>query len=265
MLCNRYQDKSNEGESQKPMSNQHNFFFGALAGALIIAIVAVVTSVVLTSTAGGETDISNTRQITVMGEGEARGKPDTARVEIGVETTAPTTNEALSQNNVQVTTIISRLQELGIASADIQTSNFNIYPNYDEQGQDVTSYTVNNNVTVTIRNLDQAGSLLDEVVQVGANRIYGMMFSVDDPSALIAQARDAALQDARARAERLAQSSGLSVGEVLIITENTGSMPAGAMPMGRGSAAEQAQSAVPVQVGEQTFTARIQVTYELQP
>jgi hypothetical protein len=243
--------------------DQKGLFWGALIGAVIGAIVAVLVGMLGGGPAQAQTaGVAGMRQITVIGQGEVRGSPDTAYVEIGVETTAPTTNEALSQNNMQVTSIISKLMELGIVDADIQTSNFNIYPAYDDNGREITGYNVSNNVSVTIRNLEQAGTLLDEVVQVGANRIYGMTFSVDDPSALLEQARNEAIANARSRAEAMAQANGLSVGEVLIITENIGSPSPMSLGRGGSPAAEQA-AAVPVQAGEQVFNASVQVTFEL--
>jgi hypothetical protein len=190
------------------------------------------------------------------------GTPDTARVEIGVETSAPTTSEAIAQNNTQVAAVIDKLTGLGVAEDDMQTRNFNMHARYDEKGQQVVGYNVSNTVTVTIRNLEQAGTLLDSVVQVGANRIYGINFSVDDPSALLEQARNEAIANARAKAEQLAQQSGASVGEVLVITENIGAQPP--MPVtGRGGAMEEAQSSVPVQAGTQEFSAGVQVTFAL--
>jgi hypothetical protein len=245
------------------MSDQKGLFISAAIGAVVAALVFALIGLLSGGPAQAQTTgVTGMRQITVIGQGEVQGKPDTANVQIGVETSAPTTNAALSQNNMQVTTIISRLMELGIAEADIQTSNFNIHPAYDDNGREITGYNVSNNVSVTIRNLEQAGTLLDEVVQVGANRIYGINFSVADPSMLLEQARIQAIANARSRAEAMAQANGLSVGEVLIISENIGSAPP--MPMGRGGmpAAEQAAS-VPVQAGEQVFNASVQVTFAL--
>lgn len=247
------------------ITNRSALFLGALAGVILIALVAGITSLVMGSPVQAQSaGVTNMRQVTVVGTGEISGTPDTARVEIGVEVTAATTSEAISQNNAQVAAVINKLKELGIADADIQTSNFNMYANYDENGREIVGYNVSNMVSVTIRNLEQAGTLLDQVVQVGANRIYGVTFSVDDPTALIAQSRDRAIENARAKAEQMAQLSGASLGEVLVITENLGSEPI-PMPYGKGGgmpAAEQAAS-VPVQAGEQSFMANVQVTYEL--
>jgi hypothetical protein len=245
------------------MSNRIILFLGAMAGVLLVALVAGVTSIMMSRPVQAQSSgITGMRQITVVGHGEAQGTPDTARIEMGVETMADTTTAALEQNNQQVQAIIDRLTALGVAEEDIQTSNFNIHARYDDQGRDVTGYTVNNMVRVTIRNLDQTGRLLDEVVQVGANRIHGISFSVDDPDSLQAQARDEAIANAREKATRLAQESGANLGEVLVISENVGSSPP--TPVFRGDfAMGEAESSVPVQSGQQTVNANVQITFEL--
>jgi uncharacterized protein YggE len=105
--------------------------------------------------------------------------------------------------------------------------------------------------------------LLDQVVQAGANSIYGVSFSVEDPKALREQARAAAIEDAKAHAAQLAQVAGASLGEVLVITENIGSQPPVPLAMAARDAVAEAGAPVPVQPGEQTFSADVQVTFEL--
>lgn len=200
------------------------------------------------------------RRVTVIGRGEASARPDTAHVSIGVQTEAPTAQEALAQNNEQMTAIIARLRELGIADPDIQTSNFSIYPRHDNETSNVIGYVVSHSVTVTIRNLDQAGMLLDQVVQLGANRINGISFSVDNPEAYFDIARANAMTDARRKAEQLASLAGAQLGPVLIIDETSSGSP----PL-RSPVPETAPVAdVPIEPGEQQFRVQIQVTFELQ-
>jgi uncharacterized protein len=204
---------------------------------------------------------AGTRYISVVGRGEAQGRPDTATVQIGVETEAASAQAALSQNSTQASAVQAKLKELGVADADIQTSNFNIGSIYGADGRQVTGYRVSNMVTVTVRGLDQTGALLDQVVQAGANQIYGISFSVSDPAAQLAQARQQAMADAKARADTLAQAAGASVGEVLVISENLGGgMP---IPMMMAAGAREADMAAPVQPGEQRFSIDVQVTYAL--
>lgn len=200
-----------------------------------------------------------TRHITVVGSGETRLRPDIATIQLGVETRAATTSEALTQNSTQMTALIDKLKALSIAETDIQTSNFNINAEYNSDNQQITGYIVGNTVSVTIRNLDQAGTLIDQVVAVGANRVYGIGFSVADPAAAMTQARDAAVANARAKAEQMAKTSGATLGQVLQISEQiTGAPP---MPLMMAERADAANT--PVMAGEQGIMAQVQITYEL--
>jgi uncharacterized protein len=249
------------------MATPNQSTVGLLAGALLIAVLALggLAGVALLRPAPAQAQgagIAALRQVTVVGSGEARVAPDMATVQIGVETTAPTTGEALAQNSAQAQAIIDQLQQLGLEEKDLQTSGFNIYATYAEDGRTITGYTVSNTVSATIRDLARAGELLDSVVQAGANRVYGVSFGVSDPSAAQAQARDAALANARVRAEQLAQGSGGQLGAVLVVSESIGAAPVVPMPamMDR---AEGMGGAAPIQAGEQLVSAAIQVTYEL--
>lgn len=247
------------------MSSTSNLFWGALTGVLLVAIIVGIVFLVV----GQQTPLASaqdatqgaTRNITVVGNGSVAGTPDTASVDIGVETRGDTAADALTENTTQVNEMLERMQDLGIDEKDIQTSNFSIYAEYNRDGDQIVGYNVNNTVSVKIRDLTSAGELLDQVVQVGANRIYGISFYVDEPAELQAQARDAAIADARAKAERMAQQSGATLGEVLTITENVGS------PIEPVLYAETAQAAVggavPIQAGEQAFNVNIQVTFAL--
>jgi uncharacterized protein YggE len=250
------------------MDTRNSTLIGVLSGALLVAVLALgaLAGIMFARPSAAQaqgTGVPGMRQVTVVGSGEARVAPDMATVQLGVETTAPTTQEALAQNSAQAQAIVDQLKQLGVDEKDIQTSGFNIYATYNDDGRTVTGYTVSNTVSVTIRNLAQAGELLDTVVQSGANRVYGVSFGVSDPKAAQAQARDAALADARARAEQLAQGAGAQIGAVLVISENIGAPPV--MPMPAMAAADQAVGGapVPVQAGEQVVNASVQVTYEL--
>ncbi len=248
------------------MDTRNATLIGVLAGALLVAVLAIGALAGLAFARPAPAQAQNVgvpgmRQVTVTGQGEVRVTPDLAVVHLGVETTAPTTQEALAQNTAQAQAIIDQIKALGVAEKDIQTTGFNIYAVYANEGRTITGYTVSNMVQVTIRDLAQAGALLDQVVQVGANRVYGISFGLSDPRAARAQARDAAMADARDRAEQYARAGGAALGNVLVITENLGAITP--LPAVMRDEAAQAGAPVPVQPGEQTVTAQIQVTYEL--
>jgi uncharacterized protein YggE len=237
---------------------------GVVAAVLLLAILAGLVGLLYARpvTAQTSTGVPGMRQVTVVGHGEVKGAPDTATVQIGVETEAATAKDALAQNSAQAQAVQDQLTKLGVDAKDIQTSNFSINPAYGTDGRQVTGYRVSNMVTVKIRQLGQAGTLLDQVVQAGANSIYGISFSVENPEALLDQARKAAIENAKARATQLAGASGSAVGDVLVISENIGAQPV-PMPMMARAGGAVADQAAPVQPGEQSFSVDVQVTFGL--
>ncbi|MDZ4717710.1 MAG: SIMPL domain-containing protein [Roseiflexaceae bacterium] len=233
------------------------------AGLLAIAAMIVTLVGLATRPAYAQQTPSTTgRYVTVVGHAEVQARPDTAIIQIGVDTEAKTAKEALDQNSKQSTAVQKKLTDLGIDAKDIQTSGFSIYPTYATDGRQLTGYRVSNAVTIKIRSLDKAGALLDQVVQAGANSISGISFTIDNPRTLQDQAREQAMRDAKARADLLAKAGGASVGDVLIITENVGSAVPLPMSAVRTSGAQDSVN-VPVQPGEQTIAIDVQVTYAL--
>ncbi|HEX5689656.1 MAG TPA: SIMPL domain-containing protein [Roseiflexaceae bacterium] len=246
------------------MTRRIGMIIGGVAALLLLAILVGVVGLLYARPATAQTNVGvpGMRQVTVVGEGEVKGTPDTATVQIGVETEGATAKDALAANTTQAQALQAKLKELGVAEKDIKTSNFSVYPTYGADGRQISGYHVTNSVSVTVRDLGAAGSLLDQVVQAGANSINGVTFSVDDPKALLNQAREQAMQDAKAQAETLAKAGGAAVGDVLIISENIGSQPPMPLMMAAPAAADQSK-AVPVQAGEQSFTVQVQVTFGL--
>jgi uncharacterized protein len=246
------------------MTRRISMIIGVVAAVLVLAVLAGMVGVLYARPATAQTvGVPGMRQVTVVGHGEVKGKPDTATIQIGVETEAPAAKDALAKNTDEATALQAELKKLGVAEADIQTSNFSIYPTYGTDGRQITGYHVSNSLTVKIRALDKAGTLLDQVVQAGANSVSSISFSVDDPQALLSQAREQAMKDAHGRADLLAKVGGAAVGDVLVITENVGAQPPVPLMMAAPAAEAADSKAVPVQPGEQSFNIDVQVTYQL--
>lgn len=234
--------------------------------ALIALAVAIGTLIALLARPQAIAAAPNTltaRQITVIGRGDLKATPDTAIINMGVQAEAATARQAMSDNNTKMAALIAKLKELGVTEKDIQTSNISIYPRYDNEGREILGYQVSNTVTVKIRAVTEAGALLDQVVDTGANYMSGIAFTVDDAKNLEQQARDQAIADARTRAEAMAKAAGATVGQVLSINENIGAAPPTAY-----AAAEARQmmsdAKVAVQPGEQSVSAQVQITFDLQ-
>lgn len=210
------------------------------------------------------------RTITVSGTGKATAPPDMATIRSGVTTTAKTAKEALAANNVAMEAVIKVLTSRNINAKDIQTSGFGVYPEYNRPapGQrggsrtnEIIGYRVTNTVSVKVRNLPRLGEILDALVQAGSNQINGITFSIANPKAITDDARRNAIDDARGRAELYAMATGVKVGKVLSISEQSIRPP---QPMfGARMAMAEMASSVPVATGEQEVSASINVMYEL--
>ncbi len=217
-------------------------------------------------TAALQTGVDANAGIVVSGQGTASAKPDVALASIGVEITGANLAEAASQNTAKMNAVIEKLKSLGVADKDIQTVNYSVTPIQNQARSDsntppaITGYRVSNQVRVTIRKIDDVGKILDQAVAAGANRVYGVSFSVDDPSTFQQQARAAAIKDAQDKAAQLAKNAGLQLGPVLSISEGpTGPRPllAAADAYGVGAAA------VPVQTGEMQIMVSVQMRFAI--
>ncbi len=208
------------------------------------------------------------RNITVSGNGEASAVPDRATINAGVQVRAATAVEASRDNQEIIERVIKALTDAGVEAKDIQTADYSIWPEqqHDPRGTGeitVTGYRVNNTVRILVKDVDRIGNIIGAVTDAGANTIHGISFHVDDTSELETRAREAAMADARRRAESLARLAGVNLGEVLTISMSTG----GGYPVPlMGMRADMAQAAtVPgISVGQSSVTVQVQVSYAIE-
>ncbi len=169
--------------------------------------------------------------IWVTGTGEVNLSPDIAIVRLGVETIAPTVTESRNQAATAMDAVTASLRRNNLTDQDIQTTSFNILPEYDYQDMLVngvrtntrvlTGYRVRNTVVITIRDLDAVGAIIDDVVNAGgdAARVDGIDFSIEDRRAFAAQLREAAVKSAMENARHFASLTGVTLGKLAYISE----------------------------------------------
>ena len=181
-----------------------------------------------------DSDYSPAQTITVVGQGSARMEPDIARLSVGVETSGESISEAVAENETKMASVLAALKEAGVGEKDIQTTNYSInldrYPEpmprvEPATGEAKVQYRVSNMANVIVRDLGSVGDVLDAVVEAGANNIWGISFALEDPVAAQAEARADAIDNAGARAEALAELSGVKLGPVMSISEVIGMTP----------------------------------------
>ena len=169
--------------------------------------------------------------IWVTGTGEVNLSPDIAIVRLGVETIAPTVTESRNQAATAMDAVTASLRRNNLTDQDIQTTSFNILPEYDYRDMLVngvrtntrvlTGYRVRNTVVITIRDLDAVGAIIDDVVNAGgdAARVDGIDFSIEDRRAFAAQLREAAVESAMENARHFASLTGVTLGKLAYISE----------------------------------------------
>lgn len=237
-------------------------FVGYLAATPRLTPTPANASVVTASASQATVDTSG---IFVSGTGKVRLTPNIATASVGVEITAGTLAEATSQANAKMNAIITRLKGMGIADKDIQTTSYSITPLTQQPRPGVTpaitGYRVVNQLSITIRKMDDVGKVLDAAVAAGANNIYGITFGVDDPTPYQQQARAAAVQAAQNKAAQLAKAANVTLGKVISMSEGT-AMPT---PLFRvQSVAASAESAVPIEVGELEISVSVEMRFAIQ-
>lgn len=207
------------------------------------------------------------RTITVQAQGKVTVKPDVAVVTMGTISQAPTVEEAQKKNTEIMNNLVAKLKNLNIDEKDLQTTDYNIYPQYDytpEKGQVLKGYQVNQSVTIKIRDLQNSSKVLALAGEVGANSVSGLSFTVDDREIYKTQARDLAMKQVAEKAKALQKALGVRMVNVVSYDEYEGGNPvplyramSESVGMGGGDISPNIQS------GSNEILLNVNVTFEI--
>ena len=200
--------------------------------------------------------------VQVAGVGSAAGVPDLLRVMLAVESTAPTVEEALQDADAAARRVLDTLADRGVAEWDVQTVDLQLHPRFEPEGEQENGYVARQTLSVTLRDLDEAGATIGAAVETGgeAARLQGLSFALEDDTALRAQAREEAFADAGRIAQQYAELAGRELGAVLSVEERVGVVGPG--PMGREEDA--GGRSVPLAPGTSEVTVTTHVRWALQ-
>lgn len=221
--------------------------------------------------------IQPTDTITVAGEGKVTAVPDTATFTFTVDETAADVATAQGKATTAGNTVIDYLKQEGIADTDIQTTDYNVNPQYEysaqvcvnngycpPQKQTISGYEVTQTVSVKVTDITKAGTLLAGVGSHGVSDVSGLTFTVANQDALDAQARDKAISDAQSKAKDLAKALGVSLIRVTGFNENSSRVPMPMYAMASGAAVQDKAAVAPeLPTGQNTTTSDVSVTYEI--
>jgi len=233
---------------------------GAL-GALIVAVAALSVHAGPSTAAPVTASDAATHTITVSASGKVTVVPDVARVTLGVTITTPTVKAARASAADSMTKIIAAIKKLGVADADIQTVGLNLYPQYTNgSSTKIAGYTISEQLSVTIRDLENAGDVVDAATANGATDVNGISFELADPAKALNDARASAVAAAQASAQAMATAAHVSLGSVVAITDAT---PPSPIFYGVRAQAADSSAPTPVQVGTQDVSATVTVVFAI--
>lgn len=186
----------------------------------ILALVGISITAILVSNRHYNED-----RFSVNGSGVVYAKADIANITIGFKTEIKKeAAEASSESAQKMNDIIATLKDLGIEEKDIKTTSYSLNPVYnwtEREGQVLRGYEVSQNVNVKVRDLDKIGEVISSSTEKGANQVGNVSFSIDDEYELKNQARELAINKAKEKATLMASQSGMTLGKVKSVYENT--------------------------------------------
>lgn len=217
-------------------------FYNEFKSPIVTILIIFVALFVYTTVAGpipfsiNSIQTTKTDLFTVDGQGEASAVPDQATVYFGVTSSASTVSQAQDNANKAADKLINAIKQQGILDKDIRTTNYSVTPNYGKTnpqplimmperggGDNITGYTVSQNLEVKIKPIDKVNKVIDIATANGANMVGGINFSLSDDlqKSLENKARVQAVQEAKSKAQALANAAGIRLGKVINVTEGS--------------------------------------------
>lgn len=236
----------------------------------VIAVASLVIGISLFAKLGPGIPLSivtttKTDLFTVTGEGKATGIPDIAQISIGITATGNTVTQAQSQANAVINKISDEVKRLGVGEKDIQTTSYNLRPEYDFMSgrQSIKGYIADINLTIKARQFDKINQIIDTATANGANQVGGLSFTLDDATQekLENQARREAINKAKQKAAEIARESGLTLGRIINVSENPANTPRPIYAMAEKAAGAPSEP-TQVQPGSSEIIISIVLSYE---
>lgn len=232
-----------------------------LSGALVVpAAAAGAPAVVVPASASAPAPAT----VTVTGTGTASAAPDLAVVGMAVEVTAPTAERALAAQHAAADALLGALRGQRIAERDVRTESLELSAVYEDSrgAPKLTGYRAGQSFSVKVRALDRTGRVIKAASGAAGDavRVNGVSFDLADARPLRAEARRAAHDDARAKAEHYARLTGRGLGRLISLDESESAAP---RPLTVSPAAFAKHDGVPVAPGEIEDRVSVVAVYEL--
>lgn len=210
------------------------------------------------------------RTVSVSGEAEIKRAPDKAVISIGIQEQKRSLKEAQKLTDEQLKSLYRIADELGIEKKDLRTEYSSVQPvyNYDNGKQVFTGYSVNHQVSVTLRDIEKLADFTQKALDAKIDQINNVQFGLQKEEEAKAEALVLAMENAHKKAELLAKAENETLGRVYTISESGARFDPPPMPMMRGKAMMVAEAAPAMDVsappsGEITVSVGVQAMFLL--
>jgi uncharacterized protein YggE len=238
----------------------------------VLALLALVAAYVLGGTgeagAGQQEPAGRDRTLAMRGVGTVTAVPDQLAFTVAVTVEDDDVAPAMDTASRTTARVLRVLAGHGVARADTQSTGLGISPQYDYRSSTpvLTGYRVNQRMRVTVTDLATSGKAIAAVVEAGGNavRVSNIALGLQDPDALLGEARDAAVAEATAKARQYADATGQDLGEVVSLKEVTRGGRRDELLHQSGYKSLRAvadAAAVPIRAGEEELAVTVQVVW----
>ncbi|MCP4933898.1 MAG: SIMPL domain-containing protein [bacterium] len=235
----------------------------AIATMAAVALLVLCQPKPLHAHDGDHDEAKAARTLTLSATGSISSRPDMANISTGVTSEAVKARDALDDNNDAMARMMKSLKAAGLESRDIATSQFSVQPRYQHfkngRAARIIGYRVSNSVRITVRNLNQLGTILDRMVTVGSNRISGIQFGLQDPDKTLNDARKDAMRAVLDKAALYARAADVRLGDIVSISEQANRN----FPRPMKMRSMRAKSSVPIAPGQHTSKVTVHVKWSL--
>lgn len=246
------------------------YAFKASFTAVIVVIVLVIGFGIVYR---NQVSLNEAKTFSVQGEAKTKVVPDIIRITIGSIVEGTDVNLIQTTANEKINKALEKLKSLGIAENKIQTSNYDLVPQYDYNVNKIKSYRVNISLLVEIENSkpqgEMAGKVINAGVESGLNEVRSLTFDISNREELLEDLKLKAIENAKSKKDSLAKASGLRLGEVknVVLGGNSGYYPplygneGVASPDKGGTGTD--NGPVNIKVGETELNTTVTIYYEI--
>ena len=199
--------------------------------------------------------------IDVIGNGSAGAAPDVVLLDVRVAFDGAEVAPTLREASRLWAAVPAAARAAGVAEAGIRTTSAGVNQRWANDGSGPIGQTAYQSARIRVPSTTDVGRVLTACSEAAGNAfgLDGLTMTVDDPEPLLRRAREAAFENARAKATQLAELAGRAVGRVVAVSD---APSAGGVPTAFAAKRfESAAADLPVAPGESTLTASVAVRF----